>query len=89
MIRVLRKIIFCGVFAACALNIYGQAKLENYVNAATAQELRQNGSIKKIHDDGDDILKIVPKSDYTSKIIRTGLQKVKRIFRLCMKVFIT
>ena len=80
MIRVLRKIIFCGVFVVCALNIYAQAKLENYVSAATAQELRQNGSIKKIHDDGDDILKIVPKSDYTAKINSYRVAKGEKNF---------
>ena len=68
MIKNLKKFIFCGVFAVCAVNIFAQAKLENYVSASTAEELKKNGSIKRLHDDGDDVLKIVPKSDYTTKI---------------------
>ncbi len=81
MKKLLKKITFGFIFLMITGSVFADpAKLEGLLSSKNIEELKKNGSIKFMHEENDDVLKLVPNTSYSTKINSYRVKKYEKNF---------
>lgn len=79
--KIFKKFVLTGLILGFSIQVYAQTKnVQDMVDSKYCSELLKNGVVTVIHEEGKDDLVLVPKSDYSEKILNNRVTKAEKNF---------